>query len=190
PLAQEKEMFEAEKSDSDDALTEEEEDMDFIAASTANLKELGRTAQEEATPSGFIGRRAHCWVMVRKGARDVVADMFIEPTTGMIFSTETEPSPGSKGDSLRPCPYLSVDTVWNHKNVWVNIQKSFVEGSDVPGKRRPLRKRLNLTGVSMDVGNTRFFEPVLLDPITLANAGSEQQDAEGSGASQENAPGE
>ncbi|EER17353.1 hypothetical protein Pmar_PMAR022296 [Perkinsus marinus ATCC 50983] len=60
-LLEERAAYEAERSDSDDELTEDEEEMDAIAATAANIKELGNAAAgqgEEAQPSKFIGRRS------------------------------------------------------------------------------------------------------------------------------------
>ncbi|KAF4672862.1 hypothetical protein FOL47_011281 [Perkinsus chesapeaki] len=187
--------YEAERSDSDDAETEDEEDMDFIAALSANMKDLGSSSSHNdnvGEPSEFIGRRAHCWVLVRKGSRDVTRDVFVEPTTGIIFSTEVEPSSTYKGPALEPCPYLAVDTVWNNRNVWVNIQKSSVDDEPSEG-RRPLRAKMNLTGVSMDVRNTRCYEPVLVDSKqpdgeVKADEGAEVEEENNVGVDEEPTP--
>ena len=39
----------------------------------------------------------------------VAEDMYLEPTTGRIYS-------------VARCPYLKIDLIWNHRNLWVNMQ--------------------------------------------------------------------
>lgn len=55
------------------------------------------------------GQRIHAWVVVREGKREIDAPCFVEPSTGSIYSTK---------DS----PYLAVESVFNHKNLWINMQ--------------------------------------------------------------------
>ena len=43
------------------------------------------------------------------GKREVGQGFFIEPTTGEVQSLEWE-------------EYLGIETIWNHKNLWVNMQ--------------------------------------------------------------------
>jgi hypothetical protein len=52
-------------------------------------------------------KRMHSWVLVRSGKRDVKEHVFIEPTTGRIYP-------------INSCPYLALESVWNHVNFWVN----------------------------------------------------------------------
>lgn len=35
--------------------------------------------------------------------------MYLEPTTGRVYS-------------VTRCPYLKIDLIWNHRNLWVNMQ--------------------------------------------------------------------
>lgn len=53
--------------------------------------------------------RLHCWVMVLAGKREVTESFFIEPSTGCRYSLENS-------------PYQAVDLVFNHYNVWLNLQ--------------------------------------------------------------------
>lgn len=55
------------------------------------------------------GERVHCWVAVLVGARDVTEPFFIEPSTGEKVS-------------LNDYNYISIESVWNHENYWVNMQ--------------------------------------------------------------------
>jgi len=55
------------------------------------------------------GQRLHCWVLVRGGKRDMRGFHFVEPSTGAVYECDAS-------------PYLSVDTMWNNKNFFVNLQ--------------------------------------------------------------------
>ncbi len=47
--------------------------------------------------------------MVLSGKREVPEAFFIEPTTGY-------------GKSTNDAEYLGIESVWNHQNLWVNMQ--------------------------------------------------------------------
>lgn len=51
--------------------------------------------------------RAHAWVMVRSGRREIKETTFIEPSTGRAY-------PASNS------PYLAVEAMWNNQNFWIN----------------------------------------------------------------------
>ena len=51
----------------------------------------------------------HAWVLVLSGKREVPEALFIEPTTGRAKATN-DPE------------YLGIESVWNHQNLWVNMQ--------------------------------------------------------------------
>lgn len=51
----------------------------------------------------------HAWVLVLSGKREVPEAFFIEPTTGY-------------GKSTGDVEYLGIESVWNHQNLWVNMQ--------------------------------------------------------------------
>lgn len=53
-------------------------------------------------------QRVHAWVMVRKGERQVQETFFIEPTTGRRYE-------------VADAPYQQIDSVFNHKNYWINL---------------------------------------------------------------------
>ncbi|NXU54706.1 DRC7 protein, partial [Turnix velox] len=55
------------------------------------------------------GLRVHAWVLVLSGKRDVPETFFINPFTGNSHSTKDE-------------HFLGIESVWNHKNYWVNMQ--------------------------------------------------------------------
>uniref|UniRef100_A0A8V0ZEA7 Dynein regulatory complex subunit 7 n=1 Tax=Gallus gallus TaxID=9031 RepID=A0A8V0ZEA7_CHICK len=73
---------------------------------------LLRKPQEEAeepTCDHLCGLRVHAWVLVLSGKREVPETFFIDPFTGNSYSTMDE-------------QFLGIESVWNHKNYWVNMQ--------------------------------------------------------------------
>lgn len=60
----------------------------------------------------LYGQRIHCWVLVLSGKREVPESFFIESLTGCATSTKDE-------------NYLGIESVWNHKNYWVNMQSCY-----------------------------------------------------------------
>jgi len=125
----------------------------------ARLDEEEMKSDSEDDPSSeedeFENRRIHCWVLVRKGSREVREDMYVEPTTGRIYD-------------VTRCPYLKIDLIWNHRNLWVNMQVC------------------NASQVELDLYNSRYFEYVMLD----AEGGGSGGDARGLYADGGDAPDE
>lgn len=73
-------------------------------------KQEQRIAELEKPPNDKLyGLRVHCWVLVLSGKRDVPESFFIEALTG-----KTKP--------LDFTGYLGIESIWNHYNVWVNMQ--------------------------------------------------------------------
>ena len=73
-------------------------------------EEEARLAEAEAPPpDSYHGLRVHCWVLVLSGQREVAQSFFIEPTTGESHSLDWD-------------QYLGIESLWNHKNYWVNMQ--------------------------------------------------------------------
>lgn len=105
-------------------------------ADKARMEEEERKSDSEDDPSSdedeYENRRIHCWVLVRKGSREVSEDIYIEPTTGRLYN-------------VNRCPYLKIDLIWNHRNLWVNMQVC------------------NASQIQLDLFDSRFFEYVMLD---------------------------
>lgn len=55
------------------------------------------------------GQRVHSWVLVLPGCHGVSKPFFIEPSTG-------------RRKPLTSTRYLGIESLWNHKNLWVNMQ--------------------------------------------------------------------
>jgi len=123
---------------------------EYLEKLQAEKEETERKAKEDEMKSDsdddpssdedeYENQRIHCWVLVRKGSRDVAEDMYIEPTTGRIYS-------------LAKCPYLKIDLIWNHRNLWVNMQIC------------------EACNVELDLYNSQYFEYVMLDPEAARDA--------------------
>eukprot|EP00727_Mastigamoeba_balamuthi_P012195 m51a1_g7599 hypothetical protein (837) ;mRNA; f:230665-233876 len=65
----------------------------------------------------YVPRYQHCWVLVKPG-KGVEKPLFIEPTRAEVEEAAEK--------SER---FIWVDSVWNHTNVWVNMQKT----EELPG---------------------------------------------------------
>lgn len=75
------------------------------------VKEEGNEeAGKEGSKDSLDGYRVHCWVLVNAGRREVEAPLFVEATTGAVYTLEN-------------APYQGVESLWNEKNYWVNLQK-------------------------------------------------------------------
>ncbi|NXS95586.1 DRC7 protein, partial [Jacana jacana] len=57
----------------------------------------------------LYGLRVHAWVLVLSGKKEVPETFFINPFTGDSHSTMDE-------------HFLGIESVWNHRNYWVNMQ--------------------------------------------------------------------
>lgn len=67
---------------------------------------------ERPPPDQLYGLRVHSWVLVLSGKRKVPETFFIETLTGDATSTKDD-------------EYLGIESVWNHKNYWVNMQSCY-----------------------------------------------------------------
>lgn len=101
-------------------------------------------------------RRCHCWVLVGAGKREITEQFFIEPTTGLTYGlTET--------------PYYGVDMVWNHTNLWINMQyneqwKRFTPVNDMSWDFRDTSKwDATLNDVNYDENDVENFRTLLVD---------------------------
>ena len=63
----------------------------------------------EGGPTGVPIKRVHAWVLVRAGKRDVKETVFVEASTGRVYS-------------LSAAPYLGIEAVWNNENYWINVK--------------------------------------------------------------------
>jgi len=124
-------------------------------AEKATLEEAARRAaedeiddeDEEEEEDPLEGERVHAWVLVRAGKREVKDHFFIEASTGRTYSVD-----GS--------PYLGVESVWNNKNYWANMQ----EPEDGPMK------------ISFDLTNNDSWEYVFIDMQKVAGQIEDEAD--------------
>lgn len=61
-----------------------------------------------STPTGE-NKRVHAWVLVCAGQREVKESVFIEASTGRVYSTTNS-------------PYIGIEAVWSCQNYFVNMQ--------------------------------------------------------------------
>merc|ERR1719379_2810911 len=125
---------------------------DFTAKDTSGPDEEDEMKSDsDDDPSSdedeYENQRIHCWVLVRKGSREVAEDMYIEPTTGRIYS-------------LAKCPYLKIDLIWNHRNLWVNMQQ------------------IPVNQLSLELMNPKYFEYVIRDAAAAKTAGNLEEEVE------------
>jgi hypothetical protein len=53
--------------------------------------------------------RVHAWVLVRAGRRDIKEHIFIEASTGRVYTVKNS-------------PYLAIESIWNNVNFWINTK--------------------------------------------------------------------
>jgi hypothetical protein len=116
------------------ARIQEQED---IARQAIEDEEARVRKLKEKAADLLHGERAHSWVLVSRGRRELTEELFIEPTTGTIY-------PVSKS------PYFQVDAVWNETNYWVNVQAH-------------LSVALPIQEMSWDLSIGKDWEYVLID---------------------------
>eukprot|EP01138_Halocafeteria_seosinensis_P000495 gb/GECG01000509.1/.p1 GENE.gb/GECG01000509.1/~~gb/GECG01000509.1/.p1 ORF type:complete len:1062 (+),score=173.97 gb/GECG01000509.1/:1-3186(+) len=101
------------------------------------------------------GERVHCWVLVRAGPRDVAEHLFVEPSTGLIYP-------------VKDAPYYSVESIWNQKNIWINMQRQvLVPSAKVPEAPEETDKgatRVRPESSDDDVDVDNLIEAGLYDP--------------------------
>uniref|UniRef100_A0A4W6G732 Coiled-coil domain-containing protein 135 n=1 Tax=Lates calcarifer TaxID=8187 RepID=A0A4W6G732_LATCA len=64
---------------------------------------------EQRPADPLRGLRVHCWVLVLSGSRSVQENFFIDPLTGISYSTVDD-------------NFLGIESVWNNLNYYVNMQ--------------------------------------------------------------------
>uniref|UniRef100_A0ABM5ETQ7 Dynein regulatory complex subunit 7 n=1 Tax=Pogona vitticeps TaxID=103695 RepID=A0ABM5ETQ7_9SAUR len=72
-------------------------------------EEERRLEAEKPQPDPLYGLRVHAWVLVLSGKRGVPESFFIDPFTGKSYSTTDN-------------HFLGMESVWNHRNYWINMQ--------------------------------------------------------------------
>ncbi|XP_026712561.1 dynein regulatory complex subunit 7 isoform X2 [Athene cunicularia] len=104
---------------------------------------------EKGKRDPLYGLRVHAWVLVLSGKRDVPKTFFINPFTGSSHSTTDE-------------HFLGIESIWNHRNYWVNMQDC----------------RNGCKDLTFDLGDATRWEVMLLgshEPLQLL-AGAEEEE--------------
>jgi hypothetical protein len=81
----------------------------------------------------------HAWVMIAPGKRGITDSLFVESTTGRFYKTEKS-------------PYTGVESIFNHRNYWVNVQDSTTE-------------KPTINDFGFDLSNTDNWEYVFIDNL-------------------------
>ncbi|XP_027713724.1 dynein regulatory complex subunit 7 isoform X1 [Vombatus ursinus] len=84
---------------------------EIMAAQAKKQKEEEERLLEldKSPPDPMHGLRIHAWVLVLCGRREVPESFFIDPFTARSYNTQDE-------------HFLGIESIWNHKNYWVNMQ--------------------------------------------------------------------
>lgn len=106
------------------------------AAREAEL-EFGADPDEEEAVDVLKGRRAHCWVLLLAGRRELPDNFYVEPSTGEVRRADEA-----------GC-YYSVEALFNAANFWVNVQ--------------PVGKRAS--ELSLELADTSCWEHALVDTV-------------------------
>ncbi|NXL66433.1 DRC7 protein, partial [Chordeiles acutipennis] len=90
-------------------LQQEAEKKAETEAAQKNKEREEEKEVEKPEHDPLYGLRVHAWVLVLPGKREVPETFFINPFTGNSHSTTDE-------------HFLGIESVWNHRNYWVNMQ--------------------------------------------------------------------
>nr|XP_033799522.1 dynein regulatory complex subunit 7 isoform X2 [Geotrypetes seraphini]XP_033799524.1 dynein regulatory complex subunit 7 isoform X2 [Geotrypetes seraphini] len=89
---------------------------------------------EKPKKDRLYGLRIHAWVLILFGKREVPENFFIDAFTGKSYSTTDD-------------HFLGIESIWNHKNYWINMQDC----------------RYGCKDVLFDLGDPVCWEFMLLD---------------------------
>ena len=112
----------------------------MVASDSSSSTAAASQAEKlEHCEDALKGQRVHCWVMVLPGSREVSQHYMVEPSIGLVWDAEKS-------------PYEGIECVWNHKNVWINMQTP--------------KQPMNAT--DFDLSNFKSWEYVFLesDPVS------------------------
>jgi len=125
---------------------------------------------DESKTDELYGQRYHAWVMVSPHKRDVGGHFFIEATNGRIYPVENS-------------PYFGIESLWNHRNYWVNMQ-----GGNVVDNPRECAT-VGISDFNYDLTNTENWEYVFIDPLLRGPGNMEGDEGKtGEAGSQQNSP--
>ncbi|NXM94851.1 DRC7 protein, partial [Sylvia borin] len=96
--------FELQQKAKEEKETEPEQEEETEEEEEEVVMEVGKPKRDP-----LHGLRVHAWVLVLSGKRKVPETFFINPFTGNPHSTMDE------------C-FLGIESIWNHRNYWVNMQ--------------------------------------------------------------------
>lgn len=133
------------------------QEADDLARAAVEAEEARVRKLKEKAADPLHGQRAHAWVLVSRGRRDVTEEFFIEPTTGTIYPVSQS-------------PYFAVDAVWNELNYWVNVQSH-------------MSKQIPINEMAWDLSVGAAWEYVLIDERKYRESALARHDIFGSSTS-------
>ncbi|XP_032983027.1 dynein regulatory complex subunit 7 isoform X2 [Rhinolophus ferrumequinum] len=118
-----------------------------------------------ANSDPLYGLRVHCWVLVLSGKREVPENFFIDSFTARSYSTQDD-------------HFLGIESLWNHKNYWVNMQDCWNCCKDlVFDLGDPVRWEYLLLGTDKPyLSVTEEDDNELNDDDDVENLGKEEED--------------
>lgn len=63
---------------------------------------------DEKEALNIHARRVHAWILIVAGKRDIKEHIFIEPSTGRVYTIQNS-------------PYIAIESIWNHMNYFNNV---------------------------------------------------------------------
>ena len=87
----------------------EQEKFDEITEKKRIAMTIDDDEPDELLEDPYSGERLHCWILIRPGKRDFEKNLFIEPSTGRMYSPEES-------------PFECIDAVFNNMNFWINMK--------------------------------------------------------------------
>ncbi|XP_069312550.1 dynein regulatory complex subunit 7 [Eulemur rufifrons] len=120
---------------------------------------------EKAKPDPLHGLRVHSWVLVLSGKREVPETFFIDPFTALSYSTQDD-------------HFLGIESLWNHKNYWINMQDCWNCCKDlVFDLGDPVRWEFMLLGTDKpNLSLTEEDDNEMNDEDDVENLGKEEED--------------
>jgi hypothetical protein len=116
-------------------------------------------------------KRIHFWILVKSGQRGISDSFFIESTTGKIYNFLNHNSDNDKDEE---CPYIRIESVWNEKNYWVNVQykhttkkksksESEQKENNNSNSNSNQRELKSISEMRFDFHNSKHWEFILFD---------------------------
>jgi hypothetical protein len=127
-----------------------------VAAEAVDHEALAAAEAEELDE--LKAKRVHAWVLILPGKRMLEQMLFVEPSTGALYTADKS-------------PYYGIESIWNSSNYWMNLQ----------GRGEPAGK------LSFELADVKKWEGLLYDPAAASALGDfgDEGDEDGMGGGEE-----